>query len=584
MSYRAPLEDIDLTLSAMVGANALGDTALFADASVETRAAILAEAAKLSEAVLAPLNPVGDAHPCRIEDETVRLPEGFVEGFAAIRDGGWMGLTASPQWGGMGLPQTFFTAFNEMTSSACLALALGPLLTIGKIEALEHHAPDWIRDLYIPKLAAGEWTGVMDLTEPGAGSDVGALRLRAEPQEDGTYRLTGQKIFITWGDHDAAENVCHLVLARIVGAPDGVRGVSMFLCPKFLPEADGTLGPRNAMRAIGLEHKMGLHGSPTCVMEFAGATAWLIGGPNRGLTAMFSMMNAARLGVGVQGVGVAEAALQAAEAYAQGRRQGRTPVGDGHGPIADHADVRRMLMTMRTRTMAARAICYACATAIDFSRAAPEAERAAWTARAGLLTPVAKAFGTDVGCEVASLCIQVHGGMGYMEETGVAQYLRDVRVTPIYEGTNGVQAMDLVGRKLAQNGAAPRAMLGEIAAFAAAPRADAAAADLAARLEAARAATLDATEWMIAAKGNDRHAGATPFLRAWALLLGGYFLLRAGEAEAARLPLAAFFIRQEMAQLPALLAAATEGADALYPERGPGEAPEAEAVAASSAA
>ena len=565
MTYRAPLEEISLTLTHMFGADALAGTELFAEATVETRDAILTEAAKLAEEVLAPLNRVGDLDPCRIENGVVRLPKGFVEGFAAIRDGGWMGLTAEPRWGGMGLPHAFFTAFNEMTSSACLALALGPLLTIGKIEALQEHAPDWVRDLYIPKLASGEWTGVMDLTEPGAGSDVGALRLRAEPAGDGTYRLHGQKIFITWGDHDAAENVCHLVLGRIAGAPDGVRGVSMFLCPKFIPEADGTLGPRNAMRAIGLEHKMGLHGSPTCVMEFDGAAAWLIGGENRGLMAMFSMMNAARLGVGVQGVGVAEAALQAAEAYAQARRQGRTPVGDGHGPIADHADVRRMLTTMRARTMAARAICFACATALDFARAAPEAERAGWAARAGLLTPIAKAFGTDVGCEVASLGIQVHGGMGYVEETGVAQFYRDVRVTPIYEGANGVQAMDLVGRKLAQHGAAPHAMLDEIAAFAAQVRSGAGA-ELAARLDAARAQVLAATDWMIAAKGNDRHAGATPFLRAWALLLGGYFLFKGAEAAPKLMPLASFFIRQELPQAAAHLAAATEGAGALYPE------------------
>ncbi len=562
MTYRAPLGDIVHTLSHMVGAGDLSRTQLFAEAGDETRDAIFAEAARLCEDVLAPLNQAGDRTPARLENGVVRCSPGFAEAYGAIRDGGWVGIAADPAYGGMGLPQTFATVVNEMMSSANLALALAPLLSAGQIEALEAHAPDHIKALYLPRLISGEWTGTMNLTEPQAGSDVGALRTRAEPQDDGAYRITGQKIYITWGDHDATPNISHLVLARLPDAPEGVRGISLFLAPKFLPDADGAPGVANRLRPISLEHKLGLHGSPTAVMEYDGATGWLIGEPNRGLAAMFTMMNNARLGVGIQGVGIAEAACQRAAAFARERRQGRTPLGDGAGAIIEHADVRRMLLTMRARTDAARAIAYACAVAIDMSRAAPEAERVAWSARAGFLTPVAKAFGTDVGCEVAHLGVQVHGGMGFIEETGAAQLLRDVRVTPIYEGTNGIQAMDLVGRKLGDGGAAARALLDEIAAACGATQAGD---DLAGLVDAARATVADATDWMLkAADANERNAGAVPYLRAWALLLGAHFLLRGARADLGRRPLAAFFIRQELPQAGALCAAATEGAAALY--------------------
>ena len=560
MPYRAPLDAFDALLAA-TDARRLAETVRFAEATPETLRAVAAEAARLCEDVLAPLNRVGDRHPAHLDaDGVARTPPGFAEGYGAIRDGGWCGVSADPAHGGLGLPQTAWTLVNEMMCSACLSLSICPLLTNGAIEALEAHAPEAIKALYLPKLVSGAWTGVMCLTEPQAGTDVGAARTRATPKGDGTWALEGQKIYISWGDHDCAGNVVHLVLARAAGAPEGSRGLSLFLTPKFLPTADGAPGDRNAVRCIGMEDKLGLHGSPTCVMAYEGATAWLIGEEGRGLAAMFTFMNNARLGVGVQGIGVAEAALQQAVAYAHERRQGRTPVGDGTGPIAEHADVRRMLLSMQGKVMAARAIALACAVAGDMAKATGAAD---WAARWAFLTPIAKAFGTDVGCEVASEAIQVHGGMGYIEETGVAQHLRDVRVAAIYEGTNGVQAMDLVGRKLADGGAAARALLDEIAETARA-FADGPDAPPAERLEAARAALTGATEWMLAAAPNDRAAGAAPYLRAWALTLGAHLLLRAGGAEPRLAPLARVVCARMLPAVSALAAESAAGAQALY--------------------
>jgi len=548
MSYQPPLGEIAFTLDHMIGADALTRTDRYAEATAETRDAVLAEAGRLCAEVMAPLNAVGDQHPARLENGVVRTAPGFAEAYAAIRDGGWVGVAADPAFGGMGLPQTVAVAVREMMSAANLSLALAPLLSEGQIEALETHAPDAVKALYLPKLIAGAWTGTMNLTEPQAGTDLAALRSKAEPDGSGAYRITGQKIYITWGDHDMAENICHLVLARLPDAPEGVRGISLFLAPKYLPDANGAPGVANAVRALSLERKMGIHASPTCVMAFEGAKGWLIGEPNRGLACMFTMMNNARLGVGAQGVGVAEAALQKALAYARERRQGATA--SGESGIIGHADVRRMLMSMKARTAAARAIIYACAFAIDMdaAEAAPE-----WAARAGFLTPIAKAFGTDVGCEVASLGVQVHGGMGFVEDAGAAQLLRDARITPIYEGTNGVQAMDLVGRKLADGGAAARALLAEIGAEADDPR-----------LAAAHAAVTQATDWMLAAAVRDRQAGAADYLRAWGLLLGAHYLCRGAKADPARAPLAAFFLRREAPAIAAHCAAATDGADSVF--------------------
>lgn len=559
MTYRAPLSDIEFNLKHVIGADRLAETELYAEADADTRIAVLTEAAKMAEEALAPLQRNGDLHPARLENGVVRASPGYDEGYAAIRDGGWVSVAAPAEHGGMGLPVTVQTVVNEMMSSACLSLSLNPLMTQGQIEALEHHGSDEIKALYLPKLIEGVWTGTMNLTEPQAGSDVGALRSKAEPNGDGTYAVTGQKIFISWGDHDLAENICHLVLARLPDGGPGTKGVSLFIVPKFIPNEAGEPGVANTLKPVSLEHKMGLHGSPTAIMSFEGATGWLVGKPHGGIAAMFTMMNNARLGVGVEGLGVAEAATQAAVAFAAERKQGRSPLGEaGTGAIIDHADVRRMLMTMKGLTAAARAICLDTAFSLDMARADDAAHRAGWAARAAFLTPIAKAFSTDIGNEVAHMGVQVHGGMGFIEETGAAQYSRDVRVTAIYEGTNGIQAMDLTGRKLADGGDAARALLAEVEAGLTSDCEGVTA------LRSAHGAVADATDWMLAAKPNDRFAGATSYLRAWALLLGGHYLLKAAAADPARAAIARFFARSIMPQVPALLAAATTGADDLY--------------------
>lgn len=549
MRYRAPLKEIKATLAAL-GHGRLPATGHFPDLSPETQDAILTEAARLAEEVLAPLNRLGDQHPARLENGIVRTPPGFAEGYRAIADGGWVGITASPEFGGMGLPVTLNACVNEMLGSGCLALQLCILLSQGQIEALERHASPEIKAVYLPKLVSGQWTGTMNLTEPQAGSDVGALRTRAAAAGDGTYRITGQKIFITWGDHDIAENVCHLVLARLPDAPPGTRGISLFLVPKRLPDSEGRPGAANSLRVISLEHKMGLHGSPTAVMEYDGATGWLIGEEQDGMAAMFTMMNSARLGVGIEGVAVAEAAFQSAFVYARERRQGRTAT--GAPTIIGHPDVRRSLMTMAALTGTARAICLDCALAIDMSNVTGDP---AWTARAALLTPIAKAFSTDIGCEVAELAMQVHGGIGYMEESGIPQFYRDVRVTPIYEGTNGVQAADLVGRKLADGGAALHALIDELEAGAQT--------STAASLLSATEALRVATRWMVDAPMADRLAGSTPFLRAVALILGGHHLLRAAGSDPFRQGIARFHLEQLLPMAEPLLRSAREGTDTL---------------------
>ncbi|QHQ33772.1 acyl-CoA dehydrogenase [Algicella marina] len=559
MQYRAPVREMQFYLEHVLGAGRLAETDRFAEATGEMTEAILTEAARLAEGVLAPLNRAGDETPARLENGVVRTSPGFADGYRAIAEGGWVGISADPEHGGMGLPMVMTTCVNEMMSGACLSLSLNPLMSQGQIEALEHHASEELQALYLPKLISGTWCGTMNLTESGAGSDVGALRTKAEPNGDGTYAITGQKIYITWGDHDMAENICHLVLARLPDGGPGTKGISLFLVPKYLPTEDGEPGVANSLKAVSLEHKMGLHGSPTAVMAYEGATGWLVGEPQGGMAAMFTMMNNARLGVGVQGLGQAEAALQQAVAYALERTQGRSPVEGGKGTIVDHADVRRMLLTMKALTASVRAICLDLAFSIDMARATGEA---AWQARAAFLTPIAKAFGTDVGCQVAEMGIQVHGGMGYIEETGAAQYYRDARVTTIYEGTNGIQAMDLVGRKLMDGGAAARSLLDEIAKTAAAvPE------GFGDGLSAAHAAAMETLDWMLATDNlNDRFAGAVPFLRALGLTLGAHYLTKAALAngEEERMQIARYAVRRLLCEVPGLCAVAREGAEDLY--------------------
>ena len=567
MPYRAPLTEFQFLLDHVIGMDDLRATPRFAEVTSDLVAAILTEAARLTETTLAPLNRSGDLHPARLENGAVITSPGFAEGFRAIADGGWIGMTAAPDHGGMGLPLVLASAVNEMMGSACLALQLNPLMTQGQIEALEHHASDEIRALYIPKLISGDWCGTMNLTEAQAGSDVGALRTRAEPNGDGTYAVTGQKIFITWADSDFAANICHLVLARLPDGGEGTRGISLFMVPKFLPNPDGSPGVRNSLRVARLEHKLGLHGSPTAEMLFERATGWLVGEAHLGMAAMFTMMNNARLGVAIQGIAVAEAACQMALSWAMERRQGKTPQGDaphgtgpqGLGAIIDHADVRRMLGQMRAETFAARAIALTCAHAADMARATGSAD---WHSRAALLTPIAKAYGTDTGLAVAQIGVQVHGGMGFIEETGAAQLTRDVRVTSIYEGTNGIQAMDLVGRKLADQGAAALRLIDEIQQGAELARKTLP--DLAGEVWTAAETLREATEALVALPALDRNAGAVAYLRAFALVLGGHLHLKAARADPARLPLTRFFCRRLLPEHAALLAQTREGAAGLY--------------------
>ena len=557
MPYRAPVSDYRFLMDHVTGFGDIAATERFAEATADMVEAILTEAAKMCEEILAPLNRNGDLHPAHLENGVVRTSPGFADGYRAIAEGGWIGMSADPENGGMGLPMTLTSAVNEMMASACLSLQLNPLMTQGQIEALEHHASDAIKETYIPKLISGAWSGTMNLTEPQAGSDVGALRSKAEPNGDGSYAVSGQKIYISWADNDFTENVCHLVLARLPDGVPGTKGISLFMVPKFIPDEAGNPGKQNDLKVVSLEHKMGLHGSPTAVMEFSNATGWLVGPEHGGMAAMFTMMNNARLGVGVQGIGAAEGALQHAIAYAQERKQGKAP---GSGTIFEHADVRRMLATMKADIYAARAIAMMNAAAIDMATATDDP---AWKARAAFLTPIGKAFGTDVGIEVTSTGVQVHGGMGFIEETGAAQYSRDVRVTAIYEGTNGIQAMDLVARKLVDGGEAAFRLLEEIEQGAEAAKAKFP--ELAGAVWDAAESLRETTEWLIAQDDlNNRFAGAVPYLRAFARVIGGHVHLSSAMAgDAVRTKLAMFYIKRLLPEHASLLVHVREGAEDL---------------------
>ena len=553
MTFRSPVSEYEFMLKHIVGFEDVSATDLFAEASDDMVTAILTEAGKMCDEVMAPLERPGDLNPAYLENGVVRTSPGFADGWRAIAEGGWLGMSAPQEHGGMGLPMTITSAVNEMMSGACLSLQLAPLMSQGQIEALDHHASDALKELYLPKLISGEWTGTMNLTEPQAGSDVGALSSKAVPNGDGTYAVTGQKIYITWGDNDFAGNVCHLVLARLPDGVPGTKGISLFLVPKFLPDDNGNPGKANSLKVVSLEHKLGLHGSPTCVMQYDGATGWLVGAEHGGMAAMFTMMNNARLGVGGQGVGIAEAAYQKALAYALERKQGKTP----SGGIVDHADVRRMLMEMKADLFASRAILLACAQAIDMSTATGEAD---CKTRAAFLTPIAKAFGTDTGIRVADIGLQVHGGMGFIEETGAAQFCRDVRVTSIYEGTNGIQAMDLVARKMMDGGEMANRLMDEIEELA--ERARPTHPNMAEAVWQACESLREATDWLVG-QGDlqNRFAGAVPYLRAFARVLGGHYHLMAALADKGgpREKLARFYIKRMLPEHVGLLQHAQEG-------------------------
>ncbi|WP_289032707.1 acyl-CoA dehydrogenase [uncultured Roseibium sp.] len=537
--YRAPIDEIAFTLKNVCGLEELQKHEAHSELGDDLVSAILTEAGRFAAEEIAPLNSVADKHGTPFSNGAVTTPPGWKELYHRWVEGGWNGLSANPDFGGQGLPVMLSAAALEMWNSGSMAFAIGPTLTIGAVEALEKHATDDLKTKYLEKLVTGEWMGTMNLTEPQAGSDLNALKAKAVPNGDGTYRISGQKIFITYGEHDMTDNIVHLVLARLSDAPAGTRGISLFLVPKFFVNDDGTLGEHNDVRCAGVEHKLGIHGSPTCTMVFGdhgGATGWLIGDENRGLACMFTMMNNARLAVGIQGLGVAERAYQQALAYALDRKQGRAPGerGEGMSAIAHHPDIKRTLLAMRSRTQVARAICYACAHAIDMSHVAETAEdRKFWSDRAGLLTPLAKAIPTDFGVEVASMGVQIHGGMGYVEETGAAQHLRDSRIATIYEGTNGIQSIDLVMRKLPlSNGEHIDGFISELRQIAdevaASNRPEfGATAD---RLHTAIEELERVTSWMKAAQAEGRVAealaGATPYLRLAGLTLGGVLLAK----------------------------------------------------------
>ena len=578
MPYRAPLADITHALNDIAGLGAAIEAGRLGDLSADMVDAILAEAGRFADERLTPLLRSGDRPGARFSDGAVTMPPGWTEAYRAWREAGWNGLTGPETFGGQGLPTMLSVATLELWNSASSSFAIGPTLTIGAIEALVHHGSDALKADYLEKLVTGEWMGTMNLTEPQAGSDLALLMARAERAGDGTYRIFGTKIFITFGEHDLSENIVHLVLARLPDAPSGTRGISLFLVPKFLVGPDGALGARNDVRAAGIEHKMGLHGSPTCTMIFGdagGAVGYLVGEEHRGLACMFTMMNNARLAVGIQGVAIAEAATQHALAYARDRKQGRARGAATTSAIIEHPDVRRMLLTQKALTAAARAICHVCAHAIDMGRLGEGTT--AWADRAGILTPLAKAFSSEIGVEVSSLGVQIHGGMGYIEETGAAQFLRDARIAPIYEGTNGIQAIDLVTRKLPlSGGAAWAAFLGELegeaVALAAFKRPDlgrtsAAVAEAVARLRRASASIIADLE----REPDAALAVATPFLRLASLAAGGAFLSRgvratitADRAEAsARIALTRFYAEHVLSETAALEDCVTGGAAAI---------------------
>ena len=542
MTYRAPVRDLAFSLTAIAGIDQVAATGAYPDYDADVLGAVLEAAGQFAEGVLAPLNRPGDLAGAKYANGSVTAAPGFADAYRQFAEGGWTGLTASVEAGGQALPKALELAAYETIQSANMAFALCPMLSLAAIEALEQVGTEHQKTTYLPKLVSGEWTGAMVLTEPGAGSDLGSLTSTATPNGDGTYALNGQKIYITWGDHDATPNIVHLVLARLPDAPPGPKGISLFLATKFEVRADGSLGGRNDFRPVGIEHKLGIHASPTCVMSYEGARAELVGQPNQGLAHMFVMMNNARLAVGVQGVGVAEGAYQHALAYALDRRQGRSIwTGEANAPIIDHPDIRRTLAVMKARIEAARALCFATGVAADMAQhAATEDQRRAWKGREDLFVPIAKAWGTDVGCDVASEGIQIHGGMGFIEETGAAQYYRDARITPIYEGTNGIQAMDLVGRKLSQDGgASAKAVIAEMKATLK---------DLGAiytgkpveRFATAISAVEDATLWLLdakadAARGADVLAAADAYLKLMGDVIGGWMLAKGALAAKARL-------------------------------------------------
>jgi 3-(methylthio)propanoyl-CoA dehydrogenase len=584
--YSAPLADMRFVLENIVDLPALASLAGFEHAEPEMVYGVLEESGRFFAQEFGPLNRVGDTqHSRRNDDGTVRTPDGFRRAYERYVAAGWAGVPFPAEYGGGGFPWLVAIAMQEMITAANMGFSLCPLLTQGAIDMLLHYGSEEQREVYLPRMVTGEWTGTMNLTEPQAGSDVGALTTKAVPADDGTWRITGQKIFITYGEHDMADNIIHLVLARVPDAPPGTRGISCFIVPKFLVNDDGSLGERNSLECVSIEQKMGINASPTCVMAYDGAIGYLIGEANEGMRYMFKMMNNARVSVGVSGLSLGERAYQDAVAYAHERRQGRAPgapTGDT-SPIVDHPDVRRMLLTMRAQVEAVRCLAYLNAESIDLAAHHPdEAVRTRRSELADLLTPMTKGWGTDVGVELTSIGVQVHGGMGYIEETGVAQHYRDIRIAPIYEGTNGIQAMDLVGRKLPMRAGGVMAdfLAGIESTAAELSGADGTLASIGKQLADAHAALKATTDWLLAnglADPNNALAGATPYLRMCGIVTGGWLLARsaqaaqrlldAGEGDAdfltQKLVTAKFYAEQLLPQAAGLAPAVTAGPGAL---------------------
>jgi len=536
--YRTPLDDIRLTLDAITNISSICDLPGYEHVDPETIDGMLDELGRFVAEVIGPVDRVGDQEGCSVEDGVVTMPEEFQSAWDQFVEAGWSSISQDPDYGGGGFPGAIQTVMTEMLGAASRSWSMGPMLTVGAIDAIHSFGTEELKETYLPKMVANQWSGTMNLTEPQAGSDVGALTSKAVPQEDGSWRIFGTKIFITYGEHELAENIIQLVLARTPDSPPGTKGISLFIVPKYIVNEDGSLGDRNDYKCLSVEHKLGLHASPTCVLSYGesgeGAIGYLLGEEHQGMRCMFKMMNNARLGVGVEGLAVAERALQLASDYAQDRRQGRavgSPAGE-QSLIIDHADVRRMLLTMRAYTDAMRAVLYLNAAYLDIANQHSDTDTAQDASdRAELLTPISKGWCTDLGCEMTSLGIQVHGGYGYIEETGAAQHFRDARISPIYEGTNGIQAIDLVGRKVPmKNGAVIKELLNEIQQFS--QGLDGSSEEFVSikkNLEEALVATEEATDWIFARGAenpNDVMAGATPYLKMLGQLVGGWLLAR----------------------------------------------------------
>ncbi len=569
MSYIAPIDETKFWLYEILEAKRLFSVPSFHDFKEEDLNLILSEAAKITSESIYPLNQKSDQIPAKLENGICRTTPGFADAYESLVRGGWTGISGSQKYGGMGLPSTVTSCFNEYFGSACLSFSLLFLMNQGQIDALENHANENLKNIFLPKLNSGEWTGTMNLTEPQAGSDVGALTTKADINSDGSYSITGQKIYISWGEHDLSSNICHLVLARLPSSPKGSKGVSLFIVPKYIQNENDEWLLENNVKAISLEKKMGMHGSPTAVIEYKQSKGWLVGEENAGLHAMFTMMNNARLGVGIEGLSQCELATQKALEFAKTRKQGNAKIDNKKGVILDHPDVRRMIITMKSLTAAVRALCLDAALSLDLSKSNDKQVATKENIRASFLIPIAKAFSTEIGCRVADMGIQVHGGMGYIEETGVAQVLRDVRVTSIYEGTNGIQAIDLIGRKLSDSGKAANGLIDDIKLTIreCCDHSDQQIKEMGAKLSKSLVCLETSLKWMLGQEDfNERLAGASPFLKAFGLILGGNYLIKAALKKCSldRKSLAHFYCLNVLPEMEAYGAMSQSGKDSLY--------------------